>query len=142
MLWRLGRYWRTRPLVFSLVPRSQRPLCGRDVSIAPRVRAPAARVPVGERRAIGAVTVCLIAAHLAADRAAVPAEHPGHGGAAQTALPQQSQGVSFCEGDLVIRHTQASFSWSRLKPMVSPGHRFCRGWCCTYYMNARCLTSA
>jgi hypothetical protein len=32
MLWPLGRYWRTRPLVFSLVPRSHKPgvgFCGR-----------------------------------------------------------------------------------------------------------------
>ena len=26
--------------------------------------------------------------------------------------------------------------------IVSPGHHFRRGWCCTYYMNARRLTSA
>ena len=44
------------------------------------------------------------APHLAADRAAVASQHPGNGGGTQAPLAEQSQRVSFCEGDLAIQH--------------------------------------
>src|SRR6266480_897041 len=55
-----------------------RPFDRGELSIASRSRSTAARVPVGERRAIGTVTVRLIAPHLAADRAAVASQHPSN----------------------------------------------------------------
>src|SRR6266849_830643 len=116
------------------------PLRGGEVPIAPGLRAPAARVPVGELRAIGAVTACLIALDLTQHSAPMPSERTGDRGRAQAASPQHAERISFREGDLVIHHRYASFSWPRLKITVSQVTFFFRAPCCTYYMNARCLT--
>jgi hypothetical protein len=43
-----------------------------------------------------------IAVELAA--APVAAEHPGNGGGAEAALPEQAERVSFRKGDLAIQH--------------------------------------
>jgi hypothetical protein len=81
-----------------------RPLHARELSIAARVGAPAAGVPVGELGAIGPVTVRAVALDLAPDRAAVAVQEPGDRGGRQPALTQQTQRVSFRKGDLAVQH--------------------------------------
>ncbi len=81
-----------------------RPRRGREPAVAPGARAPAPGIPVGELGAVGPVAVRSVAAHLAPDRAAVPAQQPGDRCGRRSPLAQQPQGISFGEGDLVIRH--------------------------------------
>src|SRR6266702_2632314 len=119
-----------------------RPIRRREPPITPRARAAAPRVPLGELRAVASVAGRAVAPHLAPDRAAVAPEHTGDRGGGETALAEQTQGVSFRKGDLVVRHGRLLSLGGEQKTTVCQVTFFFREPCCTYYMNARCLTSA
>src|SRR6266568_4971507 len=95
-----------------------------------------------ELRAGAPVAGRAVAPHLAPDRAAVAPEHTGDRGGGETALAEQTQGVSFRKGDLVVRHGRLLSLGGEQKTTVCQVTFFFREPCCTYYMNARCLTSA
>src|SRR5437667_4223042 len=80
-----------------------RPRRGSELAIAPGARAAGARVPVGELGPIAPVAGHAVAPDLAANRAAVAAEHTRDRGRSEAPLAQQPQRVSFGSGDLVIR---------------------------------------
>src|SRR5437773_1724430 len=83
----------------------RRPVGRREPLIPPGARAAAAGVPLGELGPVAAVARRAVAPHLAADRAAVAPEHAGDRRGSQAPLSEQTHGVPFFVGDLVIRHT-------------------------------------